>query len=191
MMNKAETTVDEIGRLMQERGGRSYFGEPVSQLEHALQTAWLATQAQSPPSLIAAALLHDIGHLLHDHPENVAEEGIDTRHEEIGYAWLLSRFGTAVAEPVRTHVLAKRYLAQVEADYYARLSPTSVQSLALQGGPFSADEAREFEKQPQYRQAVQLRRWDDEAKQPELVVPEFDKYRTLLVELAGFNGQSR
>src|SRR5580698_9217642 len=101
---------------MAERGGGSYFGEPVSQLEHALQTAQLAVEANATPALVAAALLHDIGHLLQDLPENIADEGVDARHEELGYRWLRNRFGPAVAEPVRLHVDAKRYLCRVDAD---------------------------------------------------------------------------
>ena len=180
-MQGLEARADEIIRLMQKRGGQAYFGEPVSQLEHALQAAWFASRANSAPSLILAALLHDIGHLLHDLPEDAAEGGIDSRHEEAGYEWLLARFGPEVAEPVRAHVAAKRYLCRTDREYLAQLSPASVQSLALQGGPFNAAEAREFEARPWCRQAVQLRRWDDAAKQPGLAVPPLDEYRALLI----------
>jgi phosphonate degradation associated HDIG domain protein len=176
--------VDEIMRLMTERGVESYFGEPVSQLEHALQAAWLASQAHSSPALIAAALLHDVGHLRHDLGEGIAGEGVDTRHEQLGYEWLLARFGPAVAEPVRDHVAAKRYLCRVDPEYRAQLSPASIQSLALQGGPFSDDEAYAFERLPRYREAVQLRRWDDMAKVPGLAVPALEEYRPLLIDLS-------
>lgn len=179
-MNSTETRADEVMRLMQRRGGEAYFGEPVSQLEHALQAAWFATRANSAPTLVAAALLHDIGHLLHDLGEHAADEGIDTRHEEAGHDWLLARFGPAVAQPVHLHVAAKRYLCHVDPEYYALLSPASVQSLALQGGPFTAEEARAFERLPWYRDAVQVRRWDDAAKEPGLAVPVLEEYRTLL-----------
>jgi phosphonate degradation associated HDIG domain protein len=175
-----EDRAEEIMRLMGERGGEAYFGEPVSQLEHALQAAWFAMKANCGQALVAAALLHDVGHLLHDLPENVADQGVDTCHEEAGYAWLLERFGPGVAEPVRSHVAAKRYLCHVDPDYYARLSPASVQSLVLQGGPFSEEQAREFERLPYYRDAVQLRRWDDAAKVPGLVEPGLEAYRGLL-----------
>lgn len=179
-MKRTETPAEEVIRLMQKHGGDAYFGEPVSQREHALQAAWFATQANSSPSLVAAALLHDIGHLLHDLPENVADQGVDTRHEQAGYDWLLARFGPTVAEPVRSHVAAKRYLCSVEPEYYAQLSPASVQSLALQGGPFSQEEVRAFEQLPWYHHAVQLRRWDDAAKQPGLAVPSLEEYTGLL-----------
>jgi phosphonate degradation associated HDIG domain protein len=179
-MSGTQTRVDDVMRLMRSRGGEAYFGEPVSQLEHALQAAWFATQEKSAPALVAAALLHDIGHLLHDLPENVADQGVDTRHEEAGYDWLLARFGSAVAAPVRLHVAAKRYLCGVDPEYYSRLSPASVQSLALQGGPFTEKQAREFERLLWHRDAVNLRRWDDAAKQPGLAVPLLEEYRALL-----------
>lgn len=182
-MDQAKARVDEIFQVMNKRGGEAYFGEPVSQLQHALQAACLASQARSAPSLIAAALLHDIGHMLHALPENIADKGIDTHHEEIGYRWLLGTFGPAVAEPVRAHVAAKRYLCRVDPEYYSGLSPASVKSLTLQGGPLSPDEVNEFETRPWYREAVQLRRWDDAAKCPDLVVPVLDTYRALLIEL--------
>jgi phosphonate degradation associated HDIG domain protein len=175
------TIADEVIDLMQARGGAAYFGEPVSQLEHALQTAHCAAKAGSPPELVVAALLHDIGHLLHGLPESVADSGIDTRHEAAGYEWLLARFGPAVAEPVRDHVAAKRYLCRVEPAYLTRLSAASIQSLQLQGGPFNDGEASQFESRPHYRESLMLRRWDDEAKVPGLPVPPLEGYRELLI----------
>jgi predicted HD phosphohydrolase len=143
----------------------------------------LAREAKSDAALIAAALLHDIGHLLHGLGEDVAGEGVDARHEQLGYEWLLAQFGSAVAEPVRDHVAAKRYLCRVEPEYLGRLSPASVQSLQLQGGLFTEEEARSFEQLTFYRAAVQLRRWDDAAKEPGLPVPGVEEYRDLLDEL--------
>lgn len=176
------TVADEVIRLMTQRGGTAYFGEPVSQREHALQAACLATQAGASRELILAALLHDIGHLLRDLPESVAADGMDTRHEAAGYEWLLTRLGPAVAEPVRNHVAAKRYMCRVDPGYLARLSPASILSLELQGGPFTADEAHVFETEPHYREAVMVRRWDDEAKIPGLHVPDVNEYLDLLSE---------
>jgi predicted HD phosphohydrolase len=132
---------------------------------------------------VAAALLHDVGHLLHRKGEDVADRGVDAKHETIGHAWLKRWFGPAVAEPVRMHVAAKRYLCAVDNDYLARLSPASKQSLELQGGPFTAAEVKEFERQPFFADAVRLRHWDDEAKVVGLDVPSFDHYRTLLKTL--------
>src|SRR5262249_4940556 len=148
-----------------ERGGRqAYFGEPVSQEEHALQTAYLAVQEEAADALVVAALLHDVGHLLHGLPEDVAEHGIDGHHEAVGEAWLSRHFGPEVTEPVRLHVAAKRYLCAVDPEYGQQLSQASLQSLALQGGPMSAAEIREFEQHAYFREAVRLRRWDDRAK---------------------------
>jgi [1-hydroxy-2-(trimethylamino)ethyl]phosphonate dioxygenase len=177
------TRVDEVMELMSARGADEYFGEPVSQLEHALQSAHYAAQAGSARHLVAAALLHDIGHLLHERGEDATDRGIDTVHEEDGYRWLLDRFGASVAEPVRQHVAAKRYLCAVEREYFARLSPASVQSLRLQGGPFSPEEVRAFEALPCFWDATALRRWDDQAKIPGLVVAPLQGYRPLLEAL--------
>jgi len=178
------SVADEVIELMRLRGSEAYFGEPLSQLEHALEAASLASEAKAPPELIVAALLHDIGHLMHDLGEGIASEGVDTRHEMAGYEWLLTRFGPAVAEPVRDHVAAKRYLCGVEPDYFAKLSAASVESLALQGGPFGAAEVRAFETQRYWREAVMLRRWDEAAKTPALAVPDLEQYRGLLERCA-------
>lgn len=171
------TTIDEILTLFATRGDEAYFGEPVSQQEHALQAAWLAEQEGAPDTLVVAALLHDIGHLAHGLAEDIAEQGVDARHEEVGEAWLASRFGPAVTEPVKLHVAAKRYLCAVDSGYAGQLSPASVRSLELQGGPFTPAQVREFEQHRYYREAVRLRRWDDQAKVPGLVVPGLEQYR--------------
>lgn len=156
--------ISAIADLFDRRGGSLYGGEAVTQQEHALQAAWSAEKSGADAPLITAALLHDIGHLLHELPDDAPDAGIDDRHEALGERWLARHFDAEVTEPVRLHVAAKRYLCAVEADYFAALSPTSVQSLALQGGKFSASEVQEFESSPFFREAVQLRRWDDEAK---------------------------
>jgi len=176
--------VDEIFDLFARRGGEAYFGEPVSQLEHALQTAMQAEQADASDALIIAALLHDIGHLLHKLPEDIADQGIDAKHERIGGGWLAKHFSSAVAEPVRLHVTAKRYLCAADAAYQARLSPASIQSLALQGGVMDAEAVQRFEQNDFYRDAVALRRWDDEAKIIGLSVPPLEHYRPMILRLA-------
>ncbi len=172
--------IEQIITLYRQRGDALYGGEAVSQTEHALQTAHLAEQDGSASTLIAAALLHDIGHLVHDLPENAADLGLDDEHEALGARWLASHFGPAVTEPGKLHVAAKRYLCTVDTTYLARLSPASVQSLALQGGPLSDREARAFEALPFAIDAVKLRRWDDEAKVPGWVVPPLEHYRAHL-----------
>ncbi|MBK6386722.1 MAG: metal-dependent phosphohydrolase [Rhodoferax sp.] len=146
------------------RRGHEGYGEGVSQLDHALQCAAFAERDGAPDALIAATLLHDIGHMLHDLPDDVADQGIDTQHESTGSAWLSQYFGLAVTEPVRMHVAAKRYLAAVEPGYFDKLSEASKLSLRIQGGPMSPEQARAFEAEPFFEDAVKLRRWDEEGK---------------------------
>ncbi|MFN7995196.1 MAG: HD domain-containing protein [Bryobacteraceae bacterium] len=171
---------DEVIQMFEARGDEAYFGEPVSQLEHALQAAYFASRENAPAWLTVAALLHDVGHLLHDMGENVADRGIDSRHEDLGHAWLSQYFGPEITSPVRLHVAAKRYLCATDPEYLARLSPASVQSLKLQGGPFTEAGIRGFEKLPFWREALRLRRWDDLAKVPGLKVPGLEHYRQMI-----------
>ena len=147
-----------------ERRGHEGYGEGVSQLDHALQCAAFAERDKASAALIAAALLHDIGHLLHDLPQDVADSGVDTQHEASGSAWLSQYFGPDVTEPVRMHVAAKRYLAAVEPGYLDQLSDASKLSLRLQGGPMTPEQARAFEAERFFADAVRLRRWDEEGK---------------------------
>ncbi len=172
--------IDRLLTLFREQGNGAYFGEAVTETEHALQCADLAEQSGAAPELVAAALLHDVGHLLHGLGEDVAEHGIDARHEEGGATWLRGHFQPVVVDPVRLHVAAKRYLCAVEPDYLAGLSEASQLSLRLQGGPMSPEEVRHFEREPGFRAAVAVRRWDDGAKVPGLAVPGLDHYRPCL-----------
>jgi phosphonate degradation associated HDIG domain protein len=169
--------IDEVFSLFRARGQGAYFSEAVTETEHALQCAHLAELAGAGSELIAAALLHDIGHLLHDLPENIAEQGRDARHEDLGAVRLARHFGPAIVDPVRLHVAAKRYLCAVEPGYLVGLSPASLVSLGLQGGAFSPEEVRRFEQEPWFRSAVAVRRWDDAAKVPGLAVPGLEHYR--------------
>lgn len=174
------TITAQIFELFRTRGHSAYFGEGVSQQEHALQAAWLAEKSKAPPELVVAALLHDIGHLIHGLPEDIADQGVDGHHEAAGAAWLAAHVGPQVTEPIRLHVDAKRYLCYADASYRALLSTSSRQSLALQGGPFSPEEARTFEASPFFEGAVLLRRWDDAAKVSHLQVPEIEHYKNLI-----------
>ena len=126
--------------------------------------------------MISAALLHDIGHLLHDLPDDASEQGVDDQHELLGAQWLESHFIPAVVEPVKLHVAAKRYLCAVDETYHSRLSGPSMTSLMLQGGPMSADEVREFDSLPFAVDAVRLRRWDEAAKVPRCVTPRIEHF---------------
>jgi phosphonate degradation associated HDIG domain protein len=174
------SVVDEIIGLFETKGDAAYHGEPVSQTEHALQTAYLAEKEGAADAVVVAALLHDIGHLLSGHAEDVAERGIDSRHEAAGERWLSRYFGPEITEPIKLHVAAKRYACGRDAEYLNLLSPASVKSLELQGGPMSALELAEFEKHRYFREALQLRRYDDLAKIPHLDVPGLEHHRARL-----------
>jgi [1-hydroxy-2-(trimethylamino)ethyl]phosphonate dioxygenase len=172
--------IEQILAILQEKGGAEYGSERVTQLEHALQSAHLAEAAGAAPALIAAALLHDFGHMIHDLGRNAAERGLDDRHEVRGRDWLGQWFAEDVTAPVRLHVDAKRYLCAVDPGYFATLSPASVRSLQLQGGPFAVDRAESFIGLPHAPAAVELRRWDDTAKEPGRRTPDLAHFRTHL-----------
>lgn len=174
--------VEKIITLFHDQGDSEYGGEPVTQGEHALQSAHLALAEKASSSLVIASLLHDIGHLLHALPDDAPEQGIDDLHEELGNRFLIKYFIPAVSEPVHLHVAAKRYLCAVEPSYFALLSEPSVLSLQLQGGPMSEEECQKFEANPFYKDAVQLRRYDDMAKIPNLTVQPIEFYAPFLQE---------
>jgi len=178
------SVADEILAIFHRRGPEAYFGENVSTTEHSLQAAHFAQSAGAPPALIVAALLHDIGHLVEDVPDDIAEWAVDAHHEETGGHWLAKRFPADVSEPVRLHVPAKRYLLATDARYFAKLSPASVITLKLQGGPMTAPEVAKFETERFHREAVRVRQWDDQGKVAGLKTPALRDYRALLEELA-------
>jgi [1-hydroxy-2-(trimethylamino)ethyl]phosphonate dioxygenase len=172
--------IDLIFERFDRHGGNDYGSERVRQLEHALQCATLAEFEGADATLVTAALLHDIGHLIHDLGDSPAARGIDDRHELRGREWLARWFGEAVTEPVRLHVNAKRYLTATDPGYFATLSAGSVRSLELQGGPFSAELAAGFIGLPFARDAVRLRRWDEAAKMPGKATPDLAHFRRYL-----------
>lgn len=176
--------MEQILAVFRERGSGAYFGESVSMTEHALQAAYFAQAESAPPELIVAALLHDIGHLVADVPGDIADWTVDAHHEEIGSRWLASRFPAEVSEPVRLHVPAKRFLLATDVKYFARLSPASVLTLKLQGGPMEAHEVAKFETERFYKEAVRVRRWDDQGKVAGLKTPGLRDYRALIEEQA-------
>jgi gamma-butyrobetaine dioxygenase len=180
--------VDRLAELFASAGAADYLGEPVTVAQHLLQAGALAQAAGAPAALVAAALLHDTGHLRGADPLADAHElsgrelmaGADNDHGERGAAWLARWFGPAVTEPVRLHVTAKRYLCATEPGYLALLSPASVYTLSLQGGPLDAAAAAAFAAGPYAAAAVAVRRWDDAAKDPAADGPGFCRYRPLL-----------
>ncbi len=178
------SVTEQILAIFQEGGSSAYFGESVSMTEHALQAAYFAQAAAAPPALIVAALLHDIGHLVDDVPSDIADWTTDAHHERVGSRWLATRFRPEVSEPVRLHVPAKRYLLATDAKYFAKLSPASVITLKLQGGPMAAHEVAQFETEPYYKEAVRVRQWDDQGKVAGLKTPSLGDYRALIESLA-------
>ncbi|MEU6848776.1 HD domain-containing protein [Actinacidiphila alni] len=179
----APTPIDALEALFEGAGAEQYLGEEVTQAQHMLQAAALAEAADAPAALVAAALLHDIGHFQGTVSGAQWLSGTDNRHSQVGADRLAAWFGPAVTEPVRLHVPAKRYLCAVEPAYAGTLSAESIRTLAVQGGPMSAAEVRAYEAGPYALDAVAVRRWDDLAKDPVAVVAGFAHYRTLLAAL--------
>ncbi len=176
---------DDIEPLFIAKGGRMYAGEPVTQLQHALQSAHLAEQGGASAALVVAALLHDLGHMVNDQGETPTLRGIDDRHEYVALPFLRGLFDDAVLQPIRLHVDAKRYLCAKGdgtingAQYWANLSVDSKRSLELQGGIFTDAEAQRFIAQPHANGAVSVRRWDDEAKIENAETPPLGHYLAL------------
>ncbi len=164
-------TLASIERLFLRRGGEQYSGEPVTQLEHALQTAHLAEQSGAGDALVTACLLHDLGHLLNDQGDTPSLRGTDDAHQHFALPFLRGLFPAAVLGAIKLHVDAKRYLCCTNALYHAGLSEDSKRSLVLQGGAFAPHQAQAFISQPGAGDAVMLRQWDDLAKLPALPTP--------------------
>ena len=168
--------IGEIRALFAQKGGCQYSGEPVSQLEHALQCARLAEAAAASAELITACLLHDLGHLTNDLGDTPTLRGMDDRHQFHGGRALKAVFPAAVRDPVLLHVDAKRYLCATEPGYWESLSEDSKRSLELQGGKFNSEEAAKFSVRPYAADAVKLRRWDDLAKVAGIATPDLGHY---------------
>ena len=175
-----ETIVAFIGDIFERRGAESYLGEQVTMSEHMLQGAELAELAGGSDEIIAAALLHDIGHYTNEFPDDALAQGIDNHHDEAGAAILSEFFPPIVTDCVRYHVAAKRYLCATHTEYFGKLSEASVHTLSLQGGPMNDKEVTDFEKNPHLSDIVQVRYWDDQGKVPNHVTPNFAHYAPML-----------
>lgn len=171
----------KIHSIFEKNGNKNYGVEPVTQLQHALQGATLAVKEEADEELVVAALLHDIGHIMFedDIPESVSED-LHDHHEEKAYHWVLEHFGARIADPVRMHVAAKRYLCTVDDDYVNQLSETSRKSFFDQGGVMSKKEKTEFESEVHFNEALRLRRWDDLAKDPNAKTKTLDYFIPLI-----------
>lgn len=175
--------VDELAELFAGEGASAYLGEEVTMAQHMLQAAARAEEAGAPDALIAAALLHDLGHFHGPVSGEELMEGTDNRHNHTGADRLAEWFGPEVTEPIRLHVAAKRYLCAVEPGYFGRLSEASVYTLEVQGGPMYPAEVAVYEANPYAADGVAVRRWDDEGKDPEAPTPDFAHFRPLLTAL--------
>lgn len=182
-MKNVDISISFILALLENCGLDSYDGEPISQLDHALQCAFLALQHNANSHLVIAALLHDIGHLLPAREKDFHTEWGITNHGERG-AIVLRELGfpKSVIEPIRLHIAAKQFLCAVETDYYEALSEASKQTLKLQGGIYSMEQCITFQKEIFWKDAVQLRRWDELAKNTNMSssMYELEYYRSLM-----------
>lgn len=174
-----KTILETIAGLYARQGALLFLGGPVSQTAHALQTAWLAEQAEAPTSLVAAALLHDIGHLIADGEHS--HDGEAPLHAVTGADWLAPYFLPETVEPIRHHVESKRYFCSTSPDYLARLPAFSRLSLERQGGLMTPDEVVRFRANPWADLALRLRRWDDFAKVPDLPTPSLGHFLPILI----------
>lgn len=175
--------LNQLSDLFTTHGAKGDSNQRLSNAEHMLQTAAAARAANTDDVLIAACLLHDIGHWLHPEPVDALKRSKDDCHEDIGAQYLAPHFADPVIRPVALHVAAKRYLCATEPDYFQKLSPASVRTLEHQGGPMDAAEVADFQAITDHQNAIAIRRWDEYGKVPGLDVPSFDAYRPMLREL--------
>ncbi len=179
-----EARVNEVFILFEKHGNADYIGEAISQLEHACQAAQLAEKEGFSEEVILAALFHDIGHLCEMNGEqpNMGGYGV-MEHEKLGADFLRKRgFSETVAKLVQSHVQAKRYLCFADKDYYGKLSEASKKTLEYQGGPMTAIEATEFERDPLRNTIIRMRHWDETAKEVGVPLPDLNIYRKMAVE---------
>ena len=156
-----------------------YIGEKITISEHMIQSAMIAEKAKSPNSLICSCLLHDYGHFILKNPDELVRKKIDGKHEDIGYEYLKKFFNKDVVEPIKYHVLAKRYLAR-EKKYFNSLSEASKISLKLQGGVLNKEESKEFEKRDFFKNSIKLRKFDEVAKRTDIKMKSIIEYKDLL-----------
>ena len=156
-----------------------YIGEKITISEHMIQSAMIAENAKSTSNLICSCLLHDYGHFILEHPDALVRKKVDGKHEYIGYEYLKKFFNKDVVEPIKYHVLAKRYLAR-DKKYFNSLSDASKVSLKLQGGVLDTKESKEFEKKDFFKNSIKLRKFDEAAKRTDIKMKSIIEYKDLL-----------
>ncbi|MEO0327637.1 MAG: HD domain-containing protein [Pseudomonadota bacterium] len=187
----ADTIVDFIGDIFERRGGEEYLGEPVTMAEHMLQSAHFAELAGESETLIVASLLHDIGHFTSEFGTFSMQDEIDRQHEEAGAEVLRAFFPQIVIDCVRCHVAAKRYLCATKPEYFNRLSDASVHSLNLQGGPMSSEEVERFERNPNAKDIVKLRYYDEAGKHADFETRPFSYYAAMIQRVVNAHCKSK
>jgi [1-hydroxy-2-(trimethylamino)ethyl]phosphonate dioxygenase len=186
-----ETIVPFIADIFERRGAEEYLGEPVTLSEHMLQGAWFAEEEGAPDELVVAALLHDIGHYTSEFGTYTPDDREDRHHDDAGADVLEPFFPRVVTECVRLHVAAKRYLCATDRSYFTKLSPASVHTLSLQGGPMSEEEVAQFRANPFHEEAVRVRLWDEQGKVPGMKTRRFRDYVPLLERVVRKHARSR
>ena len=156
-----------------------YIGEKITMSEHMIQSAMLAEKTKVNDDLICSCLLHDYGHFIIDDPDKLVKNDKDGEHESIGYEYLKNFFKKEIVEPIKYHVLAKRYLAR-DKKYFNFLSDASKISLRLQGGALNDKESKKFEKKNYFKNSVLVRKFDESAKKTGLKMKTIDDYKSLL-----------
>ena len=175
-----ENIVDFIGSIFERRGGEEYLGEPVTMGQHMLQGATLAEQNEEPDEIVVGALLHDIGHFTSEFGTFSMDDTEDRYHENAGADLLENFFPSVITDCCRYHVAAKRYLCATDPQYFNKLSDASVHSLNLQGGPMSEAEIINFKRNPNLKQILNVRLYDDAAKVPQMATPSFWHFAPLV-----------
>jgi phosphonate degradation associated HDIG domain protein len=175
------SVLDELFGIYERRGAEEYIGEPVSQIEHASQSAQLAAKDDDDEEVILAAFFHDIGHLCGESGKEHDMDGYGKiSHERIGANYLRKLgFSEKIARLVENHVQAKRYLCAKKPEYFRKLSEASKKTLEFQGGVMSATEVAAFEQDPLFRLSIKMRAWDEAAKEEHKPLPDLDIYRQM------------
>jgi len=159
--------------------GTACPSDPVSLLEHMLQTAQCAIAAGASNEMVLAAFFHDVGQLcvMQRQPDNLSGHGRKS-HEKIGADFLRRRgFSERLVRLVEGYVQANRYLSFSCCEYYNKLSEANRRALECQGGPMSRGEARAFEHDPFFKQYVLLCRWDAQATNLNTPVIDWEEIR--------------